>query len=138
MRVLAVLLSASLPLNALAQVPASTSPASSQAPAASTAAVEISTESFPGITVTAPRLNEQEALQVRDLKLARAGGATIAAGGVALTTYIAIFAGGPIAWAAGLLFVGGLTVYISHRRLHGRNDLAPEPSRAPPEPAVRP
>ena len=117
---LAVILSICLPLCATAQVPASSPPD-----------VEVSTESvgFSTITVTAPRPNEVREAQTRTLKAVRAGGAGVAASGLGILAYVVIFETGPIGWAAGLLFFGGMTAYISHRKLHGHDDFSPDEAR---------
>ncbi|MFI5361001.1 MAG: hypothetical protein ACHQ49_03435 [Elusimicrobiota bacterium] len=115
MRSIAILLSLCLTVSAAAQAPTSTA-----------AAVDISTEPFleiSTITVTAPR--QQDAA----LKAARAGGAGVAASGLGILAYILIFDTGPIGWAAGLMFFGGMTAYLSHRRLHGHDDMSPDESR---------
>lgn len=79
--------------------------------------VEITT-----ITVTAPRLGEEAALRT-----ARTTGAAAAAGGAGLMAYVVFFnAAGPFGWAAALVFMGGMTAYLSHRRLQGREDFPPK------------
>jgi cobalamin synthase len=122
MRILAVTLSLLLPLAAAAQAPAS-----------STQAIEISSASlveFSTIKVTAPRLQENAPAQEGALKAVRAGGVGMAAGGLGIFAYAVIFeAAGPIGWAAGLLFFGGMTAYISHRHLHGHDDFSPDEAR---------
>jgi len=72
------------------------------------------------IVITAPWLSPEE---TKRLKQARAiGGLTaVSATGVIIYTVI-VASAGPIAWAASLLFVGGLTAYLSNRRLQGHND----------------
>ena len=76
------------------------------------------------ITVTAPRQQEFA------LKAARAGGAGVALGGLSIFAYAVIFeAAGPIGWAAGLIFFGGMTAYLSHRTLHGHDDFSPDEAR---------
>ncbi|HEX4048809.1 MAG TPA: hypothetical protein VH309_13280 [Elusimicrobiota bacterium] len=121
MRKLAILLSLCLPLAAAAQVPATP------------AEVAISTgapPAFSTITVTAPHLRAAPPAGEAALKTVRAGGVAAAAGGLGLIAYAVIFeAAGPIGWAAGLLFFGGMTAYIAHRRLHGHDDLQPDDAR---------
>lgn len=98
----------------------------------STSAVEpsISTAAVEGpFTVTAPRVKDQAALET-----ARATGAGAAVAGTGLMAYAAFFtAGGPFGWAAALVFLGGMTAYLSHRRLQGKEDFswsAPPPNAA--------
>ncbi len=72
------------------------------------------------LTVTAPRVKDQAALET-----ARAAGAGVAAAGTGLMAYVVFFsAAGPFGWAAALVFVGGMTAYLSHRRLAGREDFS--------------
>lgn len=94
-------------------------------------ATVISTEPFTGpVTVTAPRISEDEVL-----KTARAAGAGTAVAGGGLMAYSILFAAGPFGWAAALVFLGGMTSYLSHRRLQGKEDFkwgaAPPPPQAP-------
>lgn len=109
------------PLMALvvaAQAAAQTQPVRELAPMG----VEITT-----ITITAPRLGEQAAL-----KTARTTGTAAAVGGAGLMAYVVFFnAAGPFGWAAALVFVGGMTVYLSHRRLQGQEDFPPTKKQAP-------
>lgn len=108
MKIIAALLALLLPLQARAQ----TQPVREIAPVG----VEIGT-----ITVTAPRLGEEAAL-----KTARTTGTAAAVGGAGLMAYVVFFnAAGPFGWAAALVFVGGMTAYLSHRRLQGREDFPP-------------
>lgn len=98
------------------------------APLAPAADIEISTEPFTGpVTVTAPRVAETGVL-----KVARAAGAGTAVAGGGLMAVSVLFIAGPIGWAAGLLFFGGMTSYLSHRRLRGEDDFtwgnAPQPA----------
>ncbi|MDP3543954.1 MAG: hypothetical protein Q8T11_15925 [Elusimicrobiota bacterium] len=101
----------------------------------SSAAILLSTGTFTGpVTVTAPRVTEQDVL-----KTARVAGAGTAVAGGGLMTYAVLFtAGGPFGWAAALVFLGGMTAYLSHRRLQGKEDfkwgVAPQP--APQAPAT--
>ncbi|MCR4296318.1 MAG: hypothetical protein NUW21_12345 [Elusimicrobia bacterium] len=95
-----------------------------------TPAAVISTEPFTApLTVTAPRVSEKEVL-----KTARVAGAGTAVAGGGLMAYSILFAAGPFGWAAALVFLGGMTSYLSHRRLQGKEDFkwgaAPQP---PPE-----
>jgi hypothetical protein len=72
------------------------------------------------VTVTAPRLTEKQALET-----ARVAGTGAAVAGTGLMAYAAFFtAGGPFGWAAALLFLGGMTAYLSHRRLEGKEDFS--------------
>ncbi|MBI3554028.1 MAG: hypothetical protein HY077_16150 [Elusimicrobia bacterium] len=62
-------------------------------------------------------------LEHHDLKLIRAGGIAVAAAGVGLMAYaVAAAAAGPIGWAAAAIFFGGLSAYLAHRRLQGKDD----------------
>lgn len=84
------------------------------------------------ITVTAARPVIDPA-EIPTLKTARAAGAVAGGMGVGLMSYVVFFsAGGPFGWAAALIFVGGMTVYLSHRRLQDRQDFPPTPRPAPP------
>lgn len=87
----------------------------------SSAAVLISTAPLAEpVTVTAPRLSEKQVLET-----ARTAGAGAAVAGTGLMAYAAFFtAGGPFGWAAALLFLGGMTAYMSHRRLQGKEDFS--------------
>lgn len=95
-------------------------------------ATVISTEPFTGpVTVTAPRVSEKAALET-----ARAAGAGTAVAGGGLMAYSILFAAGPFGWAAALVFLGGMTSYLSHRRLQGKEDFKwgaapPPPPQAP-------
>ncbi len=121
MRPTAILLSLCLPLAASAQAQA---PAPAEESEVSTsAALSISTVA---VTVTAPRANPGEGA----LKAVRAGGAGMAAGGLGILAYMVMFgAAGPVGWAAGLLFFGGMTAYLSNRSLHGHDDFSPDEAR---------
>jgi hypothetical protein len=71
------------------------------------------------------------------LKIARATGGIVALSGVGLMVYAVLFVGtGPIGWATGLIFFGGLTAYLAHRRLKGDKDFKPDQGAAP-APAAR-
>lgn len=73
------------------------------------------------ITITAPREKPQPAL-----KAARDGGAAVAAGGLGAMGYIVWAAPtGPFGWAAAAVFLGGMSAYLSHRRLKGHDDFSP-------------
>ena len=66
------------------------------------------------------------------LKIARATGGLAAVSGVGLMVYTVLFVGtGPIGWAAGLIFFGGMTAYLAHRRLNGIKDFKPTQGAAP-------
>jgi hypothetical protein len=92
------------------------------APPAAADAVEADT-----FTVVAPRLKTDETAALRR---ARAGGAGTAAAGAGLLAYV-VFAGtGPFGWAAALLFLGGGTAYLAHRRLAGNDDFGPTPAKS--------
>jgi hypothetical protein len=109
-----------------------------EAVAPSTSAVEISQSSSPvaePLTVTATRINERAALET-----ARTAGAGAAVAGTGLMAYAVFFAaGGPVGWAAALIFMGGMTAYLSHRRLTGKQDFSwsapPPPAQTPPKAA---
>lgn len=105
-------------------------PASAEDVEASTSSVEASFPTEP-LTVTAPRLRDQAMLET-----ARATGAGVAAAGAGLMTYAVFFATGPFGWAAAGLFFGGMTAYLSHRRLQGKEDF--NWSAPPPETAHKP
>ena len=76
------------------------------------------------LVITAPWLSPEE---TRRLKQAQAIGGVTAASATGVIIYSVIVASaGPIAWAASLLFVGGLTAYLSHRRLQGHDDFSSE------------
>lgn len=97
----------------------------------SSAAILLSTGSLTGpVTVTAPRIREEDAL-----KTARAAGAGTAVAGSGLMAYSILFAAGPFGWAAALVFLGGMTSYLSHRRLQGKEDFKWGASPQPPPPA---
>lgn len=84
------------------------------------------------ITVTAPRPALDPA-EIPTLKTARTAGAVAGGMGVGLMSYVVFFsAGGPFGWAAALIFVGGMTTYLSHRRLQEHQDFPPTPRPAPP------
>lgn len=97
---------------------------------ASEAAVDASTaavlETAP-IVVTAPAPETERAL-----KTARAAGVGTGVAGVGLMTYVAVAGlSGPFGWAVALIFLGGMTAYLSNRRLQGREDFswgAPKPA----------
>ena len=118
-RILAATLAVLMPLQAFAQA----------APAAPEAAETVVVGST--ITVTAARFQETAVL-----KTARGAGGVAAVGGAGWIAYIA-FVGptGPFGWAAALLFLGGMTAYLSHRRLQGREDFPPKGTeKQPPAP----
>lgn len=74
------------------------------------------------LTVTAPRqLSDAE---VQALEVGREGGVGLAVAGSALMGFMVV-AGGPIGWAAALMFVGGTGSYLSDRRLDGGEDFPP-------------
>lgn len=89
------------------------------------------------ITVTAARPVIDPA-EVPALKTARTAGAVAGGMGVGLMSYVVFFsAAGPFGWAAALIFVGGMTAYLSHRRLQEHQDFPPTPRPAPsPVPAT--
>ncbi len=96
----------------------------------SSAAIVLSTETITGpITVTAPRITEKAVLETT-----RVAGAGTAIAGGGLMAYTVLFtAGGPFGWAAALVFLGGMTAYMSHRRLQGKDDFdwSSRPEAAP-------
>lgn len=103
-------------------------PAAGVEPSTGPAAV-ISTEPFTGpVTVTAPRVSETQALRT-----ARVAGAGTAVAGGGLMAFSILFAAGPFGWAAALVFFGGMTSYLSHRRLQGKEDFK-WPASPPPPP----
>lgn len=97
----------------------------------SSAAIVLSTEPLTGpLTVTAPRTTEKAVLETT-----RAAGAGTAVAGGGLMAYSVLFtAGGPFGWAAALVFLGGMTAYMSHRRLQGKDDFnwSARPDATPP------
>jgi hypothetical protein len=124
MRIAAVLLSLSL------LTPAYSQPAQEAAPY-ETAPGNLTTElssataaGLPPLTVTAPRLSEKQA---RELKTARSSGAVVAGAGAGLALNAGIIGLGAfiVVWGGALLFVGGLTAYLCHRRLQGKDDFGP-------------
>lgn len=91
------------------------------------------------LTVTAQRPTEEEKVTIKKLKAARAAGGLVAGSGFGLMIYGVLFAGaGPVGWAAGLIFFGGLTAYLSHRSLKGRKDFDATTSQPSPVPALSP
>lgn len=123
MKILAALLSLSLVLGA------APSPSASTAPVHELPIVDIST-----ITVTAPRARDEA--EIRVLKTARATGAGVGVAGAGMMTYVLLLdLTGPFGWAASLIFLGGMTAYLSHRRLKGYQDFPPKGSE-PAAPAV--
>lgn len=90
----------------------------------------------PLIITAASSKNEQA--QARRLKTARASGEVAAGSGVGIMAYAVFFVGtGPIGWAAGIIFFGGLTAYLSHRRLKGEDDFSPNQTVIPNQAAHR-
>lgn len=79
------------------------------------------------LVIIAPHVQPPEqAARMRSLKRVRAGGEATAASGAGLITYAVFFgAAGPVGWAAGLMFAGGMTAYLSHRRIKGKDDFGP-------------
>lgn len=62
--------------------------------------------------------------ETRQLKLVRAGGIAVAAGGAGLMAYaVAVSMTGPIGWAAAAIFFGGMAAYLANRRLNGKSAL---------------
>jgi len=104
-------------------------PASAEDVETSTVPVQAAVPTEP-LTVTAPRVREQAALET-----ARAAGAGTAVAGAGLMTYAVFFATGPFGWAAAAVFFGGMTAYLSHRRLQGMEDFS---WSAPAETAQKP
>ena len=86
-------------------------------------------EGLPPFTVTAPRERAPDAA----LETVRSAGAGTAVAGAGLMTYIVVAAPlGPLGWAAAAIFVGGMSAYLSHRALHGKDDFRPGPRRGEP------
>lgn len=76
------------------------------------------------ITVTAPRPRSPE--EVKVLTIARGTGVATAVGGTGLMAYVLVLdLAGPFGWAASLIFLGGMTAYLSNRRLQGHDDFPP-------------
>lgn len=89
------------------------------------------------VIITAPAIRERRKV-IQRLKTARAVGGVTALSGAGLMVSVAVFAGGPVGWAAGLIFFGGMTAYLSHRRLEGHKDFGPmEPDLPPAERTVK-
>lgn len=74
------------------------------------------------ITVTAPR--QVPDAEVQALQAGREGGVGMAVAGSGLMGFM-VAAGGPLGWAAALMFVGGTGSYLSDRRLDGHEDFMP-------------
>ena len=111
-----------LSLMALSLVLAGSSPASFAAEAAHR----------PDLAV-APAAPPAAPLDDMPLRAARAAGGVTAGAGLGLLGYAIYFeAAGPVGWAAGLLFFGGLCAYLAHQSLQG------EPGPATPPPAEVP
>jgi len=84
---------------------------------------------LPPLVITAPHPTKAE---IQRLKKIRTAGSVAAVSGTGLLFYGALVAGtGPIGWAAGLMFGGGLTAYLAHRRLNGHDDFGPTNAVAP-------
>ncbi|MDE2141341.1 MAG: hypothetical protein KGJ84_02870 [Elusimicrobia bacterium] len=97
-------------------------------------AVDLSTSSeAPGetIIVRAPR-QKMSPEEIKALKVAQVSGGAAAGVGAGLMGYVLVLdLAGPFGWAASLIFLGGMTVYLSHRRLRGHEDFLPNSSGAP-------
>lgn len=103
--------------------------------------VQVSTSSIleplEPVIIIAPAIRERRK-SVERLKTARVVGSVTALSGMGLMVSAAVLAGGPIGWAAGLIFFGGMTAYLSHRRLEGYKDFGPlDQNRPPPRRAVK-
>ncbi|MBI3565656.1 MAG: hypothetical protein HY079_10710 [Elusimicrobia bacterium] len=128
MKALALLVSAALVIGA-APPPPSASTGTAAAPPQELPFIEVST-----ITITAPRARDESEIKV--LKTARAAGAGVGVAGAGMMTYVLLLdLTGPFGWAASLIFLGGMTAYLSHRRLQGYQDFPPKEA-APAAPAV--
>jgi len=116
MKFAAILLSLLIPATAVAQpTPPVVSP--------STAPVGL----LEPLLIIAPLLKKE-----RPLKIARATGGVVAASGVGLMVYTIFFAAtGPVGWAAGLIFFGGMTAYLAHQGLKDKNASTPDKGSAP-------
>lgn len=103
---------------------------------AAEAAVDASTETLHEtvpIVVTAPAPETE-----RTLKTVRAAGVGTGVAGVGLMTYVAVVGlSGPFGWAAALIFLGGMTAYLSNRRLQGHDDFTWGGSKPVPGPAPK-
>lgn len=134
MKTLAVALSVSLVLGAAPPPPRSstaTVAAAPLAPAEPAAVPELPFVEVSTITVTAPRARDGS--EVRVLKTARAAGVGVGAAGAGMMAYVIVLdLAGPFGWAASLLFLGGMTAYLSHRRLKGYQDFPPSPAAEAP------
>jgi hypothetical protein len=124
MRIAAILLSLSLFSPAYSQQawegpPAEVSPTGVAADRSSATAAGL-----PPLTVTAPRMEQKQA---RELKQARSTGGVVAGAGAGLALNAGIIGLGAflVVWGGALIFVGGLTAYLCHRRLQGKDDFGP-------------
>lgn len=74
-------------------------------------------------TPDAPPVPAASEKETKNLKLIRGVGAGAAVAGLGLFGYAVLAATtGPIGWAAALVFFGGLSAYLAHRRLKGKDD----------------
>ncbi len=119
----------------LASPPAAPAAGIMEAAAAAPPAVSISTEPFTApVIVTAPRVSEKDVLET-----ARTAGAGTAVAGGGLMTYAILFpAAGPFGVGAGLIYLGVMTAYLSHRRLKGKEDFNWSALPPPPKTAEAP
>jgi hypothetical protein len=137
MRIAAVLLSLSLLMPAYGQQ-AQEVAAAQASPASLPAAPPVATaEVLPPLTVTAPR---PETKQIRELKKVRTTGGIVAGAGagLCLTAGVITLGGFFVVWGAAWLFFGGLTAYLSHRRLQGKEDFGPAGEADSSQPGVLP
>lgn len=73
--------------------------------------------------ISAPRLPWED---IKVLKEARNASAGVAAAGAGLMAYSVFFAaGGPIGWAAAIIWLGATGAYLSHRKIQGHDDFSP-------------
>lgn len=119
----------------LASPPAAPAAGIMEAATAAPPAVSISTEPFTApVIVTAPRVSEKDVLET-----ARTAGAGTAVAGGGLMTYAILFpAAGPFGVGAGLIYLGVMTAYLSHRRLKGKEDFNWSALPPPPKTAEAP
>lgn len=106
-----------------------------EAATAAPPAAAISTEPFTApVIVTAPRVSEKDVLET-----ARTAGAGTAVAGGGLMAYAILFpAAGPFGVGAGLIYLGVMTAYLSHRRLNGKEDFDWSVPPSPPPQTARP
>jgi hypothetical protein len=113
----AALAASSLPpaaAEALSTAAPSTAPASAVLPPEAPALIFAP----PSVPPLAERMRRD--MERRDLKELSADGGATAGAGAGLLGYAVFFElAGPVGWAAGLIFIGGMTFYLARRQLKG-------------------